>query len=250
MRRAAALAVVVPAVAVLGALALAGARERRALAFPLGVPAMVVAASIDPGHQACQGPIPVRAGFSRVRLAVGTYFRPGPALEVKILDAGTGRRLGAGQLAPGYPDISRPAVSVASVSRGRRIRVCVRNVGDRRVALLGGGAGAAPAVLRLDGRRRRYDASLDFLSAHERSTLATLPAMFRRASLFRPGWVGPWTYWVLVGLVTVAASALLVAAVRVAARVAEPATAPPPVGRAVRPTVETGVRRAPEGTRT
>lgn len=36
----------------------------------------------------------------------------------------------------------------------------------------------------------------------ERRSLASqLPTVFRRASLFRPGWVGPWTYYVLIGFV-------------------------------------------------
>jgi hypothetical protein len=39
--------------------------------------------------------------------------------------------------------------------------------------------------------------ALLFLREHPRSLLSLVPTIFRRASLFRPGWVGPWTYWLL-----------------------------------------------------
>jgi hypothetical protein len=47
--------------------------------------------------------------------------------------------------------------------------------------------------------------------------LAMLPELARRAALFRPGWVGPWTYWMLLCLVTPAVG---YAALRLLARAA------------------------------
>jgi hypothetical protein len=32
------------------------------------------------------------------------------------------------------------------------------------------------------------------------STLSLIPTIFRRASLFRPSWIGPWLYWLLVAV--------------------------------------------------
>lgn len=42
----------------------------------------------------------------------------------------------------------------------------------------------------------------------ERSLVAQLSTVFERASLFRPSWVGSWTYWLLVGVMLPAAFAL------------------------------------------
>ena len=54
--------------------------------------------------------------------------------------------------------------------------------------------------------------------AGERTTLlALLPDLARRAALFRPGWVGPWTYWLLLCLIT---PAIGYAALRLLARAA------------------------------
>jgi hypothetical protein len=37
-------------------------------------------------------------------------------------------------------------------------------------------------------------------AGEQHTLISLLPDIARRAALFRPGWVGPWTYWVLVGL--------------------------------------------------
>jgi hypothetical protein len=47
------------------------------------------------------------------------------------------------------------------------------------------------------------------LNREKRSLIALLPDMAERASVFRAGWVGPWTYLVLALLVLVAVPALL-----------------------------------------
>ena len=39
--------------------------------------------------------------------------------------------------------------------------------------------------------------SLALLSDGDRSLLGSLPTAFSRASLWRPSWVGAWTFWVL-----------------------------------------------------
>jgi hypothetical protein len=44
--------------------------------------------------------------------------------------------------------------------------------------------------------------------------LALVPDAFERAALFRPAWVGAWTFWVLLGLVVAGMPLLLMAAYR------------------------------------
>jgi hypothetical protein len=62
-------------------------------------------------------------------------------------------------------------------------------------------------------------------AGEQRSLLSLAPAMFERASLFRPGIVGPWTYWILFALVL---PGVAVASVVLLARAASnlPARAP------------------------
>jgi hypothetical protein len=43
---------------------------------------------------------------------------------------------------------------------------------------------------------------------------ALVPDAFERASRFRPAWVGPWTFWILLGLVAAGLPALLAMAYR------------------------------------
>lgn len=62
-------------------------------------------------------------------------------------------------------------------------------------------AGVAPTV---DGRpvgQERIAVWFRPPAGSERSLLAQIPTIFHRASLFRPAWVGAWTYYVLLGLV-------------------------------------------------
>jgi hypothetical protein len=51
----------------------------------------------------------------------------------------------------------------------------------------------------MSGQPRGQEYSLVLLSQSQRSLLAWLPTAFSRASLWRPSWVGAWTFWVLAG---------------------------------------------------
>jgi hypothetical protein len=62
----------------------------------------------------------------------------------------------------------------------------------------------------LDGRRLpNRDIAMVFPRAEPKSVLALVPEMFRRAALFRPGWVGAWTFWLLAALILLGAPLLL-----------------------------------------
>src|SRR4051812_46173841 len=82
------------------------ATDRSALVYTIGVdPAG--AAPVRAGKEGCKGPrAPPADAFERVVLVIGTYFRPGPPLQVTIRDA-RGRALAAGRVTGGYPDIGR-----------------------------------------------------------------------------------------------------------------------------------------------
>jgi hypothetical protein len=52
--------------------------------------------------------------------------------------------------------------------------------------------------------------------------LATLPHAFERASVFRPGWVGPWLYWLLAAAVLLGIPVLLARALSASEERPEP----------------------------
>ncbi|MGX6449914.1 hypothetical protein ACVU7I_17905, partial [Patulibacter sp. S7RM1-6] len=60
--------------------------RRDDVAFSLGAPPSGVAVDLGPRQQVCQAPIAVPDGadFDEVRLPVGTYGRPGPALTATL----------------------------------------------------------------------------------------------------------------------------------------------------------------------
>jgi hypothetical protein len=201
----------------LAVLAVYALHDERDLAFTLGVVPEKVAAVLRPGSEACQRPVAVAEGFTRVRFQIGTYMRAGQPLAVTVRSAHGRRTLAGGKLAGGYADLSRPAVAVGHVARGTGASVCIRNLGTRRVALYGGPSVAARGSdAALDGRPLRADLTLLFLRKRRRSALALAPTVFRHASLFHPRAVGAWTFYLLAALSLVAVPALLGLAVHAA----------------------------------
>jgi hypothetical protein len=216
MRRRATIAAALTVLAGVAVLVVLAATDERRLAFTLSVRPSGVAAVVPPGVEACQRDVEVEAPFDEARLLYGTYFRPGPALAVRVLDHASGRVLARGALPPGYPDDRKATARLArAVPEGSRVDVCLRNVGQRRVAVFGGPASDnEPSYATVGGRPLRSDLGMELLRQHPRTVLSLVPSIVRRAALFHPGWVGPWTFWVLLALLLVAFPALLIAALR------------------------------------
>lgn len=200
----------------LAALAIAAATTKTTLAFTVGVLSSFPSPSIEAGHETCQKPlaVPPDGEFDRVDFEVGDYGRKhGPALDVFVrhLD---GRRFPTrhGVLPAGYPDVAiqqRHVVRVGPVPAGAVVEVCVRNRGPHPVALFGNGDAAATASSGyIDGSPIAFD--LDFVLRRPARSFATeLPAILDRAALFRPPWVSPALYWVLLALLVTAVPLLL-----------------------------------------
>ena len=64
-------------------------------------------------------------------------------------------------------------------------------------------------VERSDALADYADIGLELNRRDNRPLLALLPDAFERASLFRPGWVGAWTYWLLLVALVIAVPVLL-----------------------------------------
>lgn len=212
MRKAATALLVVAAGALL-ALVLMGASERRTLAFTLGAQPSLVAVTLQPGQEACQEPVLVEVAFDAIDLQLAGADTPGSRVLVSVRPIAGGAPLANAVLPTGSAPGARSVLPVDRVAAGQDVAICVRNAGRREVGVIGN---VDPAVrlstATLDGRPTGHDLDIVLRTTRERSTLALLPDMLARASVFRGGWSGPWLYWVLLVLVVVGVPALLLRA--------------------------------------
>ncbi len=196
------------------ALVAVAAVDERELAFTLPVGPEGPAARIWPGERACQRPVTAQADFEAVRLNVGSVARARLAVSVFSLgNEGAPRKAEPVSLTGGRQEVR--ANFGQTVRQEERFALCAANTGEGVIALYGAQARAndGSAVFE-DGERNDADLALVFLREQPRSVLSQVPEMFERAALFRPGLVGPWTFWTLLVLVTTGIPALLVAALR------------------------------------
>lgn len=192
MRRALAVAVLVA----LSVLVAAAALDDRDVAFETGLPAFDLVARTAPGAQVCVGGVDVPASFQRVRLVVGSEPQAQP-LRVVVTDEESGRRVGEGQFQGGAPGRGgNVEVAVGDVPAGGRLKVCVVNEGTAEQRLFG-----SPP-----NRRAMLQPTLAVVFVREppATMLSLVPEAVRRAALFKPGWYGPWTTWLLFALAAVA----------------------------------------------
>jgi hypothetical protein len=213
MRRAL-LALLVPVALAVAALAVVGAGDRRGLVSGVPVAPVAISAVVMPGQESCQQPISVAEAFGQVGFHVGTAKLPGPELVVTVRDA-DGTPLRSGRLEGGYPDNSAPVVLVGEVRPRRGLAVCIKNVGDSTLALLGSAGDLVPSTrVYLEGRPGNTELTMSFYTADRPSALGEVPRILERAALFRPGWVGAWTFWGLAVVLVVGVPLLLVGALR------------------------------------
>jgi hypothetical protein len=210
MRRAGVIALL--ATAGLGLIGLAGvaAGDKRDLAFTIGVVPTIPAAKLAPGATVCQSGITTPGPFTRVGLRLGSAAGPGQPLDLTVREVYTNRVLGRGSLPGGYGNPADESAEVGRVPGGKRIAVCARNAGSGRALLYGNSAIAAlPSQAVKDGDTLPTDLTVVLLRDGSGSMLSQLPDVFDRASVFRPGWVGPWVFWLLTPLVLIGVPLLL-----------------------------------------
>jgi hypothetical protein len=225
MSRATAVALIVVFLVGVGAILVHASSDERPKQQVLGVLVRGSVVALKAGHTGCQGPIGLADRTARVEFNPGTpHGERGPAVETQIRAAGTQRVLSRGLLRAGFDPRLPQTVAVApALPADTIVDVCFRNLGPRRVLLFGdiaygtnktGFAGVHPTIVTssasLDGKDLPgRDIAIVFPRPKPRSVVSLVPEMFRRASLFRPGWVGTWTLWVLAGLALLAAPLLL-----------------------------------------
>ncbi len=213
-RRRGAVVLLLVCLAALVGLVVAAAVDRRDLAFTTGVPILGLAAELAPGQTACQRYVSVEEPFRAVRLVPHGIGGPTPALALALREPASGRSLAHAAVAAGYPDGAPLIVKVARVPAGGRIDVCVTDRGQSDLGLDGGKAESVPQspLIVAGGRSAQSALALDFLRGQPRSVLSQVPLILSRAALFRPGWVGTWTFWLLAVLVAVGVPAALAVA--------------------------------------
>jgi hypothetical protein len=175
------------------ALAIAGLHPEAVRTATAHAPNNTTVAVLHPGRSACEGPLVSQRPARSVAVwgaSVGSPAR----LTVSVRNATTHALLASGPLLATPAEAEWTSRLARAVPGGRPLQICL--TGDvSGFALAGSGASAAGLVATGTTAGQRF--SLDLLSDADRSLFASLPTAFSRASLWRPSWVGSWTFWVL-----------------------------------------------------
>ena len=182
------------------------------------VTARSIVGELTPGQRLCVRGVTVPAGTGQIRMSAGV--NQNPARSVKLDVVGGGRTVSA---VHSGTRLSQPGCSGSSTSRSPRFD---QDVDDAQVCVtpIGGGMWVGGMVgLQGDSIQPTIDATpypsrvgVWFMPppGEKRSLIAQAPTIMERLALFRPGIVGPWTYWLLffIGLPALALASILLLA--------------------------------------
>lgn len=214
-----------------------GAVKGDRVAQTLGVAPVGPIAQLSAGDELCQRPIVLASDLDAVRFTLDTTAKPTPPVTVTLRSLSDRRVFGSGRLEAGYDVRDRQTVRVGHVAAGPDTQLCFRNEGPARVSLYGDdlnasgctpaggrtGTRCVPGTIRptlstsapfVDGMPLGSDVSAVFVRDESRSLLSQVPDMLRRASLFRPGFVTPALWWLLIAAWLLGAPAGLAYALR------------------------------------
>jgi hypothetical protein len=193
-------------------LLVAGLRGGAIRAFALGVPSTRTVAAARFRHQVCEGPIRSQYAFRSVVLW-GTYVSGKPRVRVFAQRPPAGASVSRGLVERSLPGAYGPFTAglKSSVAGGRTVTVCVSDP-DGEFKLQGSTAGYSGVSIIGSASQRAF--SMVLMEPEQHSFIGSLGLAFSRASLFRPSWVGVWTFWaLLIGLLlTVPLAAVAISA--------------------------------------
>lgn len=161
------------------------------------------------GQPLCVDRIRVPNGTGRVRFGIDTQANPRPALTGSLkLDDGTLINTSApASTVTGFHRVDMQLSEPVPARGGKDYRfadICLHPATGQVFVWGRTQLGMSDKPIRV-GKKQSFPSriALWFLpAAHQKRTiLRQLPVIFERASLFRPGPVGPWTFWVLMFLV-------------------------------------------------
>ncbi len=163
-------------------------------------------AVVGPGERLCQESEQVPAGSGSLELNVGTYGRPGPALEISVGRTTRGAR--AGGYRDGWVRVRFGGAASASPAR----EVCVRNRGDARLAVAGKPTHPQTAA-RVAGKPAEGRVTLRWRAAQRATWWADGAEIARRVTRGKAD-LGPWTPLALLAVVWFGAFALVLRSAR------------------------------------
>jgi hypothetical protein len=178
------------AIVVAATLLIAGLRTIPVRTFALRVQDAVPVAVAGNGERVCEGPVR-SSGPARSVGIFGTVRSGAPTVEVAVLSS-AGRTLGSGRMGAGAGSEHLAALD-RPIPGGVPVRVCVRSTRGT-FTLLGASDEAVVKTHDVDS-----DYQFALVLTRPSSFLGSLGTAFSRASVFRPRWVGTWTFWLLLG---------------------------------------------------
>lgn len=198
-------------VAILGLLALSSILALILLLLPAQrVAATNNAAVVDftlKNHTPQQGEVCVVGQYvpsttSGVRMVLGTYGAEG-VVRVRILD---GERVVSRGESAVSASKERVTVPVRPLERTlHNGRLCIAS--DTKLAIAGHPDGGKPnGELYVGGKNIGSTIHVDYMHKGRQSLAQMLPTVFARASLWAPGWVGGWTFWIFLFLLPAVAA--------------------------------------------
>jgi hypothetical protein len=191
-RRPGLLTLAIVAILVVAGLVVAGLQTIPARTESIRVPDSGTAGIAGPSHRLCEGPLQTPARASGVGVfadrATGT-----PTIAIGIFAGG--RQIAAGRRTPDASVREQIVALDHPIPAGRPVQVCVGATGGT-LTVYGAGAQAADVVA------HGVNPGMQFSLVLTRSStlIGSLSTAFSRAAIFRPSWVGAWTFWLLVGL--------------------------------------------------
>jgi hypothetical protein len=164
------------------------------------VASRIVAGQAGDDQQFCVRGLTLPAGTGQVRFTGGAMNPVPSRVDVELrTSAGVQRATVRGDALNPPPGIGLIDIPVRAPDADSPLTVCLTP--HDGIAWLGGIAGVQRNEVppTLDGELQPNRIAVWYLppAGEQRSLLSLLPTMFERAALFRPGIVGPWTYWLL-----------------------------------------------------
>lgn len=197
-----------------GALVAAAAFDHVAVrTFALGAPNQFTLVTLNARHPVCEGPVRSPRAFDAISIW-GAATTPSAHLTLIARDSTTHRVLSSGPVTARRVEAEQRAPLSRPIGAGRAIQACVQIV-DGGFSLAG--SNALAAGVSMSGGPSGKQFSLLLLAGGNRSLLSSLDLAFSRAALFRPQWVGAWTYWALAIGMLLAVALAGVAILRAAA---------------------------------
>ncbi|MFY9488629.1 MAG: DUF2142 domain-containing protein [Solirubrobacterales bacterium] len=162
------------------------------------VPADIFFVTLDQEHpELCVRGGTIPPGTGGIRTLLGTFGAAGPPLQLTIAD-GSGTLLREARFS-GYGDGARPVIAFDELPDAvKNSSICLK-IASGKLGLFGSPNGNLdPTAAGFRGKSPAPgDLSIEYLRPGKHSLASMVGDVMKRASLFRPSWVGPWTFYVV-----------------------------------------------------